>query len=131
MIRSLMVLVLCPFACLPPGDFAANVSVAKEGLPAMSVAAAHAAPCFNILFGLGVSTLIGIQKAGEDFSLKPDDHGTVRLIQATFGFLLMALAACAIIVPLQGFTMKRPFGIFMILFYVAFFVTIIAIASTN
>ena len=39
------------------GDFMANTAIAKKGFIEMALTGCYAAPLFNILFGLGISTL--------------------------------------------------------------------------
>jgi sodium/potassium/calcium exchanger 6 len=109
------------------GDMAADVSVAKEGIPQMAIAACHAAPSFNILFGLGLSNLVGIAQHGSE-TLQPG-RGSNTLVYVAFGFLLFGLASCFILVPLQGFVMKRPFGFYMLGLYVVFFVTVVVLST--
>eukprot|EP01138_Halocafeteria_seosinensis_P015124 gb/GECG01015437.1/.p1 GENE.gb/GECG01015437.1/~~gb/GECG01015437.1/.p1 ORF type:complete len:760 (+),score=72.74 gb/GECG01015437.1/:1-2280(+) len=109
-------------------DMAADLSVAKEGLPNMAIAACHAGPSFNVLFGLGLSNLVGIAKHGSEH-LQPGKSSNT-LVYVAFGFILTAAVSCLVLVPLQGFRMKRPFGFYMLGLYTTFFITVVVLAAT-
>ena len=52
---SLHHIILMVIILTTPGDFFANLSLARRGLSEMAIAGCYGAPVFNILFGLGVS----------------------------------------------------------------------------
>lgn len=97
------------------GDLVADVTVAKEGLPAMAIAGCFAGPMFNMLMGLGLSTTIATLRVGS-ISLGADSS-TVNL---SFFMLLLSLVSSMVVVPLSGFRFTRPYGIVMIIAYFAF-----------
>ena len=97
------------------GDLVADVTVAKEGLPAMAIAGCFAGPMFNMLVGLGLSTTIATLREGS-ISLG-NDSSTVNL---SFAMLLLSLVSSMIVVPMSGFRFKRPYGIVLILVYFVF-----------
>ena len=97
------------------GDLVADVTVAKEGLPAMAIAGCFAGPMFNMLMGLGLSTTIATLREGSiDLG---QDSSTVNL---SFCMLLVSLVSSMIVVPLSGFRFKRPYGIVLIVVYFVF-----------
>eukprot|EP01138_Halocafeteria_seosinensis_P001918 gb/GECG01001964.1/.p1 GENE.gb/GECG01001964.1/~~gb/GECG01001964.1/.p1 ORF type:complete len:905 (+),score=69.08 gb/GECG01001964.1/:1-2715(+) len=109
------------------GDLVADVTVAKEGIPSMAIAATYAGPCFNLLIGLGLSTSVAIWKQG-DLKLQPPSsdgksalHST-DVIYCNFAFLLASLILVLIVVPLSGYKMSRRLGVILILLYVVYFI---------
>lgn len=108
------------------GDLVADVTVAKEGIPSMAIAAAYAGPCFNLLIGLGLSTSVAIWRHGS-LDLQPRqrngeiDQHSVNVVYCNFAFLLAALVFALVSVPLAGYRMTRRFGISLILLYIVYF----------
>lgn len=106
----------------------ADVTVAKEGIPSMAIAATYAGPCFNLLIGLGLSTSVAIWKQGE-LKLQPQTRGgqsdfhSIDVIYCNFAFLLAALLLVLVVVPLSEYKMSRKLGVILILLYVVYFIT--------
>lgn len=97
------------------GDLVADVTVAKEGLPAMAIAGCFAGPMFNMLMGLGLSCSIATLRLGKiDLG---DDTDTVNL---SFLMLLISLVSSIIVVPLMGFRFTRIYGFILITVYFVF-----------
>lgn len=79
------------------GDFMANTSIARKGFVEMALTGCYASPLFNILFGLGMSTLKNNlelkESEGVRFSYK-DPHSAIpvtlivgTVISLTFNLL--------------------------------------------
>lgn len=98
------------------GDFIADTVMARQGYPRMGISACFGGPLFNILLGVGIP-----------FTIATIKHGTYKL-KITFeevvlaGFVCISLVSSLIIVPLSGFRMSRPWGIYLIILYVVFLI---------
>jgi sodium/potassium/calcium exchanger 6 len=95
------------------GDLIGDISVARQGYPAMAVGACMGAPVFNLLFGLGVS-----------MSLSPDirKYGVIVLdqdpsIAVAFLFLIISLTSTLIIIPLSKFKGYKWYGLYLLVLY--------------
>ncbi|EJD06417.1 uncharacterized protein FOMMEDRAFT_117231 [Fomitiporia mediterranea MF3/22] len=94
-------------------DFVANISVATFA-PVMGFSACFGGPMLNILLGVGVSGSAVISHAnGAPYPL---DFSTT-LVVSTIG-LLVLLVATLVGVPLNGYHLTRPWGIFLVLSYI-------------
>ena len=82
------------------GDFMANTSIARKGFVEMALTGCYAAPLFNILLGLGLSTLkVNLQvEGGIRFSHK-DPHSVIpeTLIIGSLVTLIFAIIATAFV----------------------------------
>ena len=84
------------------GDFMANTAIAKKGFIEMALTGCYAAPLFNILLGLGISTLkMNIFIEGHDglrFSSKdPDSAIPLVLMIGTIAGLVFTLVMTTIV----------------------------------
>ena len=118
------------------GDLVADVTVAKQGFPSMAIAATYAGPCFNLLVGLGLSTVVAIGKNGH-LKLKPRnsngniDEKATNTVWCNFGFLLASLLLVLVVVPCSGYKMTRHLGILLIGLYIVYFITAITLEYVN
>lgn len=98
------------------GDVVANVIMARHGAPKMALAACFAGPCFNILFGLGLSLTYSTVSAYP----KPYDVTSTSgpIYFATVGFTLVCLAVSLVVISLfTKFTIPKPYAAFMFVLY--------------
>jgi len=93
-------------------DLVANMSVAVFA-PIMGFSACFGGPMLNILIGVGVSGSYVISHSGEPYHLPLSP----TLITNGFG-LLAILLITVVVVPLNGFYLKRAWGIFLVCCYV-------------
>ena len=110
------------------GDLVADVSVARAGEPKMALAACYAGPLFNLLMGLGLSLSVGVLKSQDGvIDLQTGGRATYATVWTCFAFLLTSLCSAAVAVPLDGFRMRRWFGIYLFFLYAAFLATALAL----
>ncbi|XP_067651064.1 mitochondrial sodium/calcium exchanger protein-like isoform X2 [Haliotis asinina] len=107
------------------GDLIADFAMARQGYPRMGISACFGGPLFNMLLGIGIPFTIGTFKRGGNYELRLT---LVELILAAF--LCLSLVSSLIIVPLSGFRMSRPYGIFLFILY-GVFITVAMLAETN
>lgn len=88
--------------------------------PIMGFSACFGGPMLNILIGVGISGSYVITHSGEPYHLPLSP----TLITNGFG-LLAILFITVIVVPLNGFYLKRVWGIFLVCCYVALVATTI------
>jgi sodium/potassium/calcium exchanger 6 len=93
-------------------DFVANITVAAFA-PIMGFSACFGGPMLNILLGVGLSGTYLIQQTGTEYKL----HLSTTLLVSSIGLLLLLLVTM-IFVPWNGYMLTRPWGIFLIIFYV-------------
>ncbi|KAG7089623.1 hypothetical protein E1B28_011289 [Marasmius oreades] len=98
-------------------DLVANMSIAVFA-PIMGFSACFGGPMLNILLGVGISGSYITSKTGVPYKL----HFGTTLFVSSIG-LLALLASTLIVVPLNGYQLTRPWGIFLI----ASYITIMAI----
>eukprot|EP01114_Cavostelium_apophysatum_P013768 TRINITY_DN3410_c0_g1_i1.p1 TRINITY_DN3410_c0_g1~~TRINITY_DN3410_c0_g1_i1.p1 ORF type:complete len:605 (+),score=81.39 TRINITY_DN3410_c0_g1_i1:105-1919(+) len=97
-------------------DLVTNVIIAKQGYPDMAVSACFGAPTFNLLFGAGISLLYWtIRYYPEPFLV---EFSMAMLI--AFCFLLGSIVITIIAIPLQKFSITKPYAIFLIVLYLIF-----------
>ena len=89
-------------------DFAASISIARDGFAQMAIAGAYAGPMFNILAGIGLPFLIKIVSDGgraQKCGGEADDAGTLLgnpILWMSYLHLIVALTVTIIWVPLSG-----------------------------
>ncbi len=105
------------------GDLIADVTVAKEGYPAMAMGGVFAGPLFNLLIGLGLSLLVGTGKAPGGVLEVQSGARTNRIVIACFAFLGFGLLLTIVVVPLSGFVFSRKYGLVLFAVYLAYMVT--------
>jgi len=92
-------------------DFVANMSVAVFA-PIMGFSACFGGPMLNILLGVGISGSYVISQSGKPYHLPLSP----TLLTNGFG-LLAILLTTVVVVPLNGFYLKRAWGIFLVCCY--------------
>lgn len=98
------------------GDLFTNTAVAKQGLGTMALAGCYAGPVFNLLVGFGTSLLYACsQSYPKPFHVQLDPSSIMSLV-----FILIALSSTIILVPLRGYRMDRPFGMYLLALYGAY-----------
>lgn len=103
------------------GDFVSNTALAKNGHGRMAVAACFGGPIFNVLFGTGISFLLGtIAAYPKPMPLSTD-------VVATYGFVFVAicLASNLFFVVINGFKFVKLHAIDLICFYFVFLVLVV------
>ncbi|KAG8822877.1 hypothetical protein FRC18_010876 [Serendipita sp. 400] len=93
-------------------DFVANITVASFA-PIMGFSACFGGPMLNILLGVGLSGTYIIQQSGQSYPLRL----SITLLVSSIGLLVLLLVTI-IFVPWNGYVLTRPWGIFLIAFYV-------------
>lgn len=104
------------------GDLITNVSVARAGFPQMAIAGCFGGPVFNILLGLGVPMTVALAR-GDALALELDAHAVVSLC-----FLVVSLAASAVVFQRHGFRCPAWYGRLLILYYALYTVVNVAMA---
>ncbi|EFX89188.1 hypothetical protein DAPPUDRAFT_310076 [Daphnia pulex] len=97
------------------GDFAADVSMARQNLPRMGFSACFGAPLLNTLLGLGISFCIVCSQLGESI---PVAFTKLSLIMSVF--LGLSLVTVFIYLPINGFQANKWLGIVQFSVYLMF-----------
>jgi len=98
------------------GDIVADVTVAREGHPAMAIAACFAGPLFNLLMGLSAGLAIATETHGDITGIHLENELVVLA-----GALLVSLAFQAIATPLMHrWRFSRGMAIASLSYYVVF-----------
>ncbi|KAB5526073.1 hypothetical protein PHYPO_G00147490 [Pangasianodon hypophthalmus] len=100
------------------GDCFADITVARQGYPRMAISACFGGIIFNMLFGVGLGCLLQMFKLHDFIML--ESEGLLCWVLA--GALGLSLVFSFVLVPLQCFHLSRAYGIFLLLFYVAFLI---------
>ncbi|MCJ8747475.1 hypothetical protein PDJAM_G00153920 [Pangasius djambal] len=100
------------------GDCFADITVARQGYPRMAISACFGGIIFNMLFGVGLGCLLQMFKLHDFIML--ESEGLLCWVLA--GALGLSLVFSFVLVPLQCFHLGRAYGIFLLLFYVAFLI---------
>ena len=108
------------------GDIVADVTVAKEGHPAMAIAACFAGPLFNLLMGLSAGLAIATEEHGAITGIHLENELVVLA-----GALLVSLSFQAIATPLMHkWRYSRGMAIASLSYYLVFSV-VYALISTG
>nr|XP_057926476.1 mitochondrial sodium/calcium exchanger protein isoform X2 [Doryrhamphus excisus] len=100
------------------GDCFSDITIARQGYPRMAISACFGGIIFNMLFGVGLGCLVQMMKTHSEVQLEPE--GLLTWVLA--GSLGVSLVLSFVIVPLSRFHLGRPYGIFLLIFYVTFLV---------
>nr|XP_020505534.1 mitochondrial sodium/calcium exchanger protein [Labrus bergylta] len=100
------------------GDCFSDITIARQGYPRMAISACFGGIIFNMLFGVGLGCLMQIFKT-QSF-VQFEIEGLLTWILA--GSLGLSLVLSFVIVPLCRFHLGRPYGIFLLAFYLIFLV---------
>eukprot|EP01094_Clydonella_sp_ATCC50884_P007706 TRINITY_DN1693_c0_g1_i2.p1 TRINITY_DN1693_c0_g1~~TRINITY_DN1693_c0_g1_i2.p1 ORF type:complete len:648 (-),score=135.92 TRINITY_DN1693_c0_g1_i2:47-1723(-) len=98
------------------GDLVSNVVVARQGSPAMAIAACFGGPLFNMLVGLGTSLTY------RNILDYPDPYEVALPTTVLFSFLfvIISMVSTLIVVPVCKFKFIRPYAIYTIALYLFF-----------
>jgi len=120
------------------GDMVANLSVAKAGTPKMALAACFAGPLFNLLMGLGLSLTIqalrsptGVVDLTNPTGHNPLDCHQVNIVWTCFAFLLASQLMSVVVIPLDGFRVRRFWGVVLMVLYALFLATSLVLQFTD
>jgi Ca2+/Na+ antiporter len=109
------------------GDLVADVSVARAGTPKMALAACFAGPLFNLLMGLGLSLTVQTLKEEDHVVDMTNPSGNnplnchqINIVWSCFGFLLLSLVSSMVVVAVDGFRLRRFWGLTLIIMYAVF-----------
>ncbi|CAN9513267.1 unnamed protein product [Ophioblennius macclurei] len=100
------------------GDCFSDITLARQGYPRMAIAACFGGIIFNMLFGVGLGSLVQMVKTKVDVQF--ESEGMLTWILA--GSLGLSLVLSLITVPACRFHLGRPYGIFLLVFYAVFLV---------
>ncbi|XP_062890418.1 mitochondrial sodium/calcium exchanger protein [Mobula hypostoma] len=98
------------------GDLFSDITIARQGYPRMAIAACFGGIIFNMLFGIGLSSLIQMPYNNNVLEIKRDSLLDWILV----GSLGLSLVMSFVLIPLQGFKFTRAYGIVLISFYILF-----------
>ncbi|KAM9393408.1 mitochondrial sodium/calcium exchanger protein isoform 1-T1 [Pholidichthys leucotaenia] len=100
------------------GDLFSDITIARQGYPRMAISACFGGIIFNMLFGVGLGSLVQMTKTSSDVQIEPE--GLLTWILA--GSLGLSLALSFVVIPLCQFRLTWVYGIFLIIFYVIFLI---------
>uniref|UniRef100_UPI00398F81A5 mitochondrial sodium/calcium exchanger protein isoform X2 n=1 Tax=Pristiophorus japonicus TaxID=55135 RepID=UPI00398F81A5 len=100
------------------GDLFSDITIARQGYPRMAIAACFGGIIFNMLFGIGLSSLFQMPYNNNVLEIKHD--GLLDWILV--GSLGLSLIMSFIFIPVQGFKLKRLYGIILVVYYIMFVV---------
>uniref|UniRef100_H3AUA4 Solute carrier family 8 member B1 n=1 Tax=Latimeria chalumnae TaxID=7897 RepID=H3AUA4_LATCH len=100
------------------GDCFSNIAIARQGYPRMAIAACFGGIIFNMLVGVGFGCLLEMHSHHYTVKLEPDG----LLVWILAGALGLSLVFSFILVPAQCFHLGRAYGIFLLLYYLAFLI---------
>uniref|UniRef100_H2Y6Q1 Sodium/calcium exchanger membrane region domain-containing protein n=1 Tax=Ciona savignyi TaxID=51511 RepID=H2Y6Q1_CIOSA len=99
------------------GDVVADVALARQGFPRMSLSACFGGPLFNLLIGIGLPCTITIIKTG-----KPVQVRWVVWCTVLCAGLLVSLCLSFIVIPLRKFQMTPAYGCVLVAVYCVFLI---------
>ncbi|XP_078410185.1 mitochondrial sodium/calcium exchanger protein isoform X1 [Cetorhinus maximus] len=97
------------------GDLFSDITLARQGYPRMAIAACFGGIIFNMLFGIGLSSLIQMPYLN---ALEINHDGLLDWILV--GSLGLSLVMSFIFIPIQRFKLRRLYGIILISYYLLF-----------
>uniref|UniRef100_V9KG07 Sodium/potassium/calcium exchanger 6-like protein n=1 Tax=Callorhinchus milii TaxID=7868 RepID=V9KG07_CALMI len=100
------------------GDLFSNTTIARKGYPRMALSACFGGIIFNMLFGIGLSSLL--QMPYNNYVLTLTTDGLLDWILV--GALGLSLVLSFIMIPAQGFHLRRAYGLGLICYYLIFII---------
>ncbi|XP_078484084.1 mitochondrial sodium/calcium exchanger protein [Ciona intestinalis] len=107
------------------GDVVADVALARQGFPRMSLSACFGGPLFNLLIGICLPCTITIIKTG-----KPVQVAFTHLEAVLCAGLLTSLCLTFIVLPIRKFRMTPAYGCVLVVVYILF-LTVAILAGLN
>ncbi|XP_078083140.1 mitochondrial sodium/calcium exchanger protein [Mustelus asterias] len=98
------------------GDLFSDITLARQGYPRMAIAACFGGIIFNMLFGIGLSSLIEMSYHNNVVQINHD--GLLDWILV--GSLGLSLVMSFIFIPIQKFKLRKSYGIFLVSYYILF-----------
>ncbi|KAJ8414051.1 hypothetical protein AAFF_G00066490 [Aldrovandia affinis] len=99
------------------GDCFSDITIARQGYPRMAISACFGGIIFNMLFGVGLGSLMQLINHHQ-FVVKLESEGLLGWVLA--GALGLSLGLSFVLIPLQRFRLGRAYGAFLLLFYATF-----------
>jgi len=109
------------------GDLISDVAVAKRGFPRAGLSACFGGPLFNTLLGVGIPFTMAAYKNGGVSGSIAISFSAIQIF--LFIGLSVSLLSSFIIIPLLGFRLRRPYGVFLIALYAVFLTLALLIES--
>lgn len=98
------------------GDLFSDTTIARQGYPRMAISACFGGIIFNMLFGVGLGCLTQMITTQSYVQFESEGPLTWTLA-ASLG---LSLVISFVTVPLCGFRLLAPYGIFLLMFYGVF-----------
>ena len=116
-------------------DFAASVTIAREGFAQMAIAGAYAGPMFNVIAGIGMPMIL---KASTNPDLLNPSRAYIGggtpleapIVWMGYSILISSLVIVTIWVPLESFRMTHRIGFFLSSWFCLFLILLIIMALT-
>eukprot|EP00742_Colponemidia_sp_Colp-10_P005185 GILJ01005537.1.p1 GENE.GILJ01005537.1~~GILJ01005537.1.p1 ORF type:complete len:820 (-),score=121.14 GILJ01005537.1:940-3399(-) len=103
------------------GDLAADVAIAKSGLPSMALAGALSGPMMNILLGVGVGLVVATFKSYPEPWLLEQSSTYYVLFVA----VILSTIHHLIVIPRQDFKLTKKYGWYLWAYYAVVFMLIV------
>nr|CAB3266345.1 sodium/potassium/calcium exchanger 6, mitochondrial [Phallusia mammillata] len=97
------------------GDVIADVTLARQGYPRMSMSACYGGPLFNLLIGLGLPCTVHILRTNKPILVK-----FTHLEAVICGGLLFSLCTSFVLIPIRKFRITPSYGYLLLLIYAVF-----------
>uniref|UniRef100_A0A3B4B545 Sodium/calcium exchanger membrane region domain-containing protein n=1 Tax=Periophthalmus magnuspinnatus TaxID=409849 RepID=A0A3B4B545_9GOBI len=98
------------------GDCFSDITLAKQGYPRMAISACFGGIIFNMVFGVGLGCLAQRFQTHAEVQIEPEGD-LPWVLAASLG---LSLVFSFIVVPLRNFHVGKPYGVFLLIFYVMF-----------
>ncbi|CAL9708313.1 unnamed protein product [Knipowitschia caucasica] len=98
------------------GDCFSDITLAKQGYPRMAISACFGGIIFNMLFGVGLGCLAQRFQTHAEVQIEPEGD-LPWVLAASLG---LSLVFSFIFIPLRNFSVGKPYGVFLLLFYLMF-----------